>query len=263
MKTQLHTYRFNLANVEEREPYIQLCNKLKNTPGRGRWMNCISTTRKDCPAGEVELEESFLFDNQWNTESGFRVFDWYEEFYPQNRLIKDGHYLDITQEMIDIRNNNCVCGYCGEKYPTGQQEFCNKCLSSSYLKEDDLPLLRLVPISSKNEKRKPLTEAEREFLMNGFVEGQTNIAKEKQEKKLAELHADYEKTVRLAKLERDGFLWFIEQGIPVDNCIFYNHTERFCFGWRNRNQAQKSFTGAAREALLAKLARCPFNYDVE
>ena len=117
---------------------------------------------------DIELETSCLFSNQWNTACGKRVFDWYEAIYP-NRKIKEGHYLDITDEMRQIRQTTLVCGYCGKNYPNGKPGFCNACLDSEYLKESDLALLRLLPVALKFPTREPLTDSERATLLPQYV----------------------------------------------------------------------------------------------
>jgi len=124
IKTKLHYYNLNLEDEKQAEEYQELRQKLKNTEGRGRWLNTWSISNNDRLRNvngvveEVELETSWLSDNQWNTvdkgeEKGFRVFDWYEAVY-QNPLFKQGHYLEITQEMIDLRNDTLICPYDGK-----------------------------------------------------------------------------------------------------------------------------------------------------
>lgn len=62
---------------------------------------------------------------------------------------------------------------------------------------------------------------------------------------------------RDAKTERDGFLWFMNRGIRVDNLIFYTHTGCFCFGWRSPIDAE------LRDALLDVISEFPFPYDLK
>lgn len=217
-------------------------------------MNCISTKglRKNT-YGEIELDENNISDNQWKCEQGC-VFDWYEEVLP-NKLIKAGHYLDITQEMIDIRENNVKCGYCAHKYPKEiAPTFCVHCLDSSYLEEENLHLLRLYPHSFTG-RRPELSATEKEILTAAYVKARTSG--HTHQNKIDEINAEYEKLVALATYERDGYLWLVNHGIPIDNCLFYDHAKKFGFGWRT------PFTGEARNVLLEKLSRFPFNYDVK
>lgn len=61
----------------------------------------------------VELDTEYVFDDQWNTTCGLRLFDWAEAGY-DNKFIHEGYYLDLTQEMYDIRKNTYKCSFCGE-----------------------------------------------------------------------------------------------------------------------------------------------------
>lgn len=272
VKTTLHTYSFDLDRVEDREPYHQLKHKLLNTPGRGHRMHAIKTNHDFNPeAGEIELEPEHLFENQWNANVG-RVFDWYEEaiFSPyngkENKLIKRGHYLDITPEMVEIRQNTLKCGYTGDQFfwdhkQDGERPKFNtrqSALGSCYLKESELHLLRLLPVCEEfTGKRAELTPEERDYLLPLYIAAQTKTTGEAREKQLAEINAEFEKDHALAVMERDGKLWLLSNGVPLENVIFYTHTGRFNFGWRS------PFTGAARDALLAALAKFPFPYDVK
>lgn len=74
---------------------------------------------------------------------------------------------------------------------------------------------------------------------------------------IAELQAEFEAKRASATTERDGFLWLINNDLPTENCIYYNHAGRFCFGWRN------PYTVEARLVLLEALKQFPFEYDVK
>ncbi len=118
IKTILHKYSFNTKNEEEYSKYLALCETLRATPGRGPWMNATSLpgAKDNSPeAGEIELETTYLFENQWNTPT-HRVFDWYEGINCQAKHLKFGHYLDITPEMVSIRQNTYKCGYTGQQF---------------------------------------------------------------------------------------------------------------------------------------------------
>jgi hypothetical protein len=261
MKTTLHTYYFNLDNPKDREPYVRLCAELKSTPGRGRWMNCVSMDRvgharactpESIGSREVELKTEHLFDNQWNTASE-RLFDWYEEIVP-HRLIKSGHYLDITDEMRAIRDNTLKCGYTGQMCARPGPEFNLGALGSPHLKENDLHLIRFKPVSFTGN-REPLTQAEKDYLVPLYIEAQSRRGKDETRVFVAELHAEFSDTVRLARMKRDGFLWMVERGIRTENCIFYSHTETFSFGWR------EPISRAVRDKLLEATRGFPFKLE--
>jgi len=128
-KTILHYYRFALDKADEREQYFALCKILEDdlhlkkfdsiSPEHSKWYRESIVPLN----GEtIELETKFLFDNQWNTaptktsDNGLRVFDWAEAIYP-NRDIREGQWLEQTDEMIGLRNDNLKCHWCGNVSP--------------------------------------------------------------------------------------------------------------------------------------------------
>ena len=192
---------------------------------------------------EVTLEIDNLFDNQWNSAEGFRLFNKAQYRYA-NPKFKYGYWLEQTPEMVAILTGTAKCGYCGHKAPVGEKDFCDKCLGSPHLSEQDLHLLRMQPIEEpglretvKSErkryrKRAPLTEQERETLLPRYVEAQTKTLQELSQKAISDALKKCERKVKLANMEYDGTVRIAEAGIPLDNVIFYEHTETFCFGWR-------------------------------
>ena len=217
---------------------------------------------------EVTLETDNLFDNQWNTAEGFRLFNKAQYRYV-NPKFKCGYWLEQTPEMVAILTGTAKCGYCGHKAPVGEKDFCDKCLSSRHLSEEDLHLLRMQPIEEpglretvKSErqryrKRAPLTEQERETLLPKYVEAQTNGKHELAQKALSDAKEKCERKVKLANMEYDGTVRIAEAGIPLDNVIFYEHTETFCFGWRN------GLSDEVKEALKEKLKDFPYKLELK
>lgn len=262
MKTTLHRYSFNIRNASEDAAYHNLFRQLKDTPGRGRWLNAIATPGSDhgdAPEGEVELDTEFFFNNQWNTKCGHRVFDWYEGINLNNRNLKFGHYLDITQEMIDLRNNTLVCGYTWKHFPISSGLKFNTtdaALGSPYLKEEELYLVRLHPVSYTGNRAK-LTAKERDLLLPQYVKAQTQRLAVESKKRVANLHEEYAEAVLVAEIERDGFLWLIEHGINTENIIFYKHTKRFGVGWRH------PLSPSTEKVMVEKLSGFPFQYDID
>lgn len=268
MKTTLHTYHFNLNDPAQREPYVQLNARLRATPGRGRWMNVIpmrGSGYKSVGPGPVELETEHLFDNQWNSDKG-RVFDWYEAVNIDDKLIKTGHYLDITDEMIEIRKSTLKCGYTGMQFNSKADNtgsllngfnITRKALASPYLKEEDLHLLRVVPVCDDNKcgVRPKLTEDERGFLLELYVRAQSELALARKEELIKELNEEYDSDVETSRIKRDGFLWMIDHGIPIDNCIFYSHRRAFSFGWKSPMPA------SAQSAISQRMTGFPFEFS--
>jgi hypothetical protein len=271
LKTKLHKFSFNTDNPEDREPYYQLKTRLEaeiEAHKRGHKMHCIPSNRDFNPqAGVVEIETECLFENQWNSNVG-RLFDWYEEAVfadgQERPNIKRGHWLEITEEMLTLRQNTLKCRYTGEQFfwdakKDGIAPKFNtrkSALGSCYLKESELHLCRLFTLVDEHRSCEPLTDGEKSELLPLYIAAQLETTGAQREKQLAEIRADYDKTVANATKERDGFLWLLGHGVQIENCIFYTHTGRFGFGWRT------PYTGAAREALLKAVAKFPFDYDI-
>ncbi len=187
----------------------------------------------------VELETKHLFDNQWNTES-LRVFDWTLEALPAyQKHIRRGHWLEQTAEMREIRRNTHRCGYCSHQEAAAKGSvFCPACIDSEYLKESDLFLTRMMPVDSSGE-REPLTAAESAHLLPLYRAAQTHGSTERGKARIAKLRESIaekaKRKIANASTELEGYLWLIENGfgqLAANNVIFYDHTGRFGFGWR-------------------------------
>jgi len=269
LKTEIVAYYLNIDSAEDAAAYEALLDKL------GDFKNCFNVhadarpgNRDRIKSGPIELETKCLFNNQWNTteaSGNLRVFDWYEGIYPNSR-IKAGHYLVVTDEMQAIRDRTYSCGYCGhlhrEHHIVADAPFCKQCLGSEYLEVDNFKLLRLRPVSCSNRNFSDLTKAEHSKLMAEYILAQTkgNSARTKQllKEKLQKLKDACAKRVKLARIERDGFTWLIDNGVKTNNCIFYGHqgdSGTFVFGWRSGYAPEVS---AHMEGLL----QCfPFLYE--
>jgi len=274
LKTRIHSYYFN-TNVEiERTKYKMLVDKLK-----GMGLKCFCAWGGLSPNGhykewanpvaDIELETEHLFNNQWNTspikgvsDIGLRVFDWAED-YPIDfsKSIKKGHWIEQTKEMNELRWNTLTCGYCGRQEPAAKgYVFCPHCLGSTYLRQDELRLLRMLPCGhSFKAKREELTEAEKAHLLPLYLEAQKKTNKKKAVKQRAKILEDYRKADRTARTERDGKIWLIDHGYTnLNNVIYYAHRDRFCFGW------VKKFSEAEVSQLLDVLgSEFPFDYDIK
>jgi len=259
MKTTLHYYRFDMSKPGENEKYRLLCENLKK---QGlRCFDSISLDHNEFYKNKIkpldnqfiELDTSYLFNNQWNTDGNLRVFDWSEAIY-RNRNIKEGMYLDQTEEMHSIRLNTYKCGFCGAMFTHGG--FCNKCHGSEYLTENDLMLLRLLPIAGER-CRLPLTEAEKSKLMPAYIKEQTKTktkkAKAQREKIVNECQIESQKLI----IKKNGLLWLLDHNINIDNCIYYGHLNVFCFGW------QTPISESVKPELIKLLKNFPFDYKIE
>jgi hypothetical protein len=269
LTTKLHSYWFDIGNPSEAKAYAELCEKLRTTPGRGSFMNCWASNRETSHGnGTVTaiLETSCLFGNQWNTSEdspepfkNHRVFDWYEPIYT-NRSIKAGHYLDITSEMISVRQTTLQCGYCGKLYVEGKPGFCSACLDSPYLKQEELPLLRLLPVAdSFGANRAPLTPEESAELLPLYVSRQTTGSESRalkaRQAQFQRIEEKYRKEKQATEEEFQGMKWLWEHSVNLENVIYYSHTQKFSFGWR------QPLAPSVKSALLDLLCEFPFEYE--
>lgn len=219
---------------------------------------------------DVTFETDNLFDNQWNTVEGFRLFNKAKYTYA-NPKYKCGYWLEQTPEMVALLTGTAKCGYCGHKAPVGEKDFCDKCLGSPHLGEGDLYLLRMQPIEEpglretvKSERKRyrksvsaPLTKQERETLLPRYVEAQTSTQHELTQKAISDAHEKCVRKVKLANMKYYGMVCIAEAGIPLDNVIFYEHTETFCFGWRN------GLSDEVKEVLKEKLKDFPYKLELK
>jgi hypothetical protein len=265
MKTKLHSYHFDISKPDQNAAYESLVARLTADEGR-RFFNVYAMNGEHKTiTGEVTLETKHLFADQWNTSSdsptnpNARIFDWYEGIFP-NKKIKQGHWLEITDEMRSVRQTTLICGYCGKNYANGSEgSFCTSCLDSAYLKETELHLLRLLPVGLFMPKRQPLAQSELEQLLPLYVDRQTKgndsravKAKADARRRVVEKYTDAKDAI---ETEYKGFSWLLDHDISVDNVIFYSHTGKFCFGWRN------PLSESVKSNLLDQLAEFLFDYE--
>lgn len=271
IRTKIKYYRYELDKPEDNKRYKLLSDCLKN---QGlKLFDCISLELQSYEKktnffnkikqlenkGFIELETEYIFNNQWNTTEeslNLRVFDWYEEIYP-NRKIKEGYYLEVNKEMNQIRENTFKCGYCGKQYFKPKKEFCLSCLDSEYLTKEYLPLLRLRSVKNEDDKNKELTQEEQENLIKLYTEAQTKGNKERAIKKIESLKKRYKEDLKQAQTEYKGFMWLLENGINTDNCIYYNHSNLFTFGWRTLLSFE------IEQELIKQLKGFPFKYELK
>jgi hypothetical protein len=266
MKTIFHAYRFDTQNPEQSAAYEKLREQMKSK-GIKQFHAFGNYYLPELDGKELTLDTAFLFANQWNAEvltNGLRVFDWAEEHQQYQPNIKRGHWLEITDEMQAIRRETKKCGYCGKNYAPGTAKdlvFCSACLDSPFLKENDLYLLRLLPVADEDNKRMPLTDTERAALLPVYIEHQTTGANsravEATKKLRAEIENKFTSAIRNATDEHDGMLWLLDHGVNIENVIYYSHTSMFSFGWRSPVSA------SVKSHLLDVLCEFPYAYEIK
>jgi len=290
MKTKLHAYHFNCGDLSQSQAYLKLRDeRMKSESRRHDRINFVHTDTS--PSGcrfshltelssegatttyEVDLDLKHLFDDQWNTSdteghTGYRVFDWVEYYSPHNKSNIWGHWLEVTDEMVAARDNTNVCRYCGAQYgtcheghltaPRANPKFCKKCLGSPYLKESELWMLRLTPVSQKYSRpHDELSQEDLDWLKPRYVEAQLRGNEERREERLKKQRADLEKQQQLDDMKFDGMTRLLGADIELDNVIFHDHVPVFKFGWRN------GLSPSVVEAMQLKLREIEFPHPTE
>lgn len=291
IKAELVYFRIDVSRPEGREAYAKLCESLQKIPFKtwvtqGRFPNGttnfelhrfidslkekldIHLSWEDSQVfnREIHLETKHLFDDQWNTAEGFRLHNKASFEWPALH-IKEGYYIRQNPQMIAVLQGTAKCGYCGHQAPVGEKDFCDKYISSPYLKVSQLHLLRMEPIEAPERRTgkplktprsaKPLSEAELAVIMPRYVEAQTKLREQQAAKLRAEVEAGLSKVIELATIKRDGMIWILDAGIPTENLIFYPHTRTFTFGWRN------TVSKEVRTELVEKLKEFPFDFEIK
>lgn len=271
LKTRVHAYCYYIDKPEDKAAYDALKTKMA-----AQGTECFETWGggthylSQLDGREVELETKHLFDNQWNTapipgvsDKGYRVFDWAQD-YQEGTKQKKGHWLELTPEMIEARENRVACGYCGEQYARADApRFCPKCLGSEYLKPTDLHLLRIAGLGFK-AKRAELSPEERAELLPIYEARQRGEGDARavaaRAKYAARVEETYQEKTSEAKTEYDAQTWLLAQGANMrvlQNVIYYKHKDLFTFGWR------EPMNGADLDWLLAHLSEFPFEYTIK
>lgn len=286
MKTKLHTYSFNLSVIPEHQAYTLLKERIMRESHRRDRINFVTSRGELCALDhltklgdvdgittyEVELDVKHLFDNRWNTATtegltGYRVFDWVEYFDSYNRNRIWGHWLEVTDEMVEVRQKTLVCGYCATHYGEVHEShlpvdetapgFCKECLGSPYLKEDELYMLRLLPADRKNGHREPLTDDERALLMPRYLDAQLHGQEARRLEKVTKQRDRLASQRALDEMKFDGMTRLLDAGIDIENVIFHDHHPVFKFGWRSE------LSPSVAEAMQAKLAEIKFPHPTE
>ena len=269
--TRLHHYRFDVSKPGEASAYAELLENTLKKIGFPVWTMDLRNGYSADPNGwrfmdkirkcadPVALETDHLFADQWNSEQGLRMFNWAECVYSSYH-IKEGYWIEQTEEMRDVLRNTHKCGYCGAQDAANGYIFCPHCTGSAYLTEEDLHLTRMLPVAYKGNRAK-LTKAERTLLLPIYREaqlhgqGDRSIAAAKAAR--VRVDAEYQAATRKAEAEHKGFTWLLDRGLQIDNAIYYSHTGRFCFGWR------QGVSESVKSTLLDVMSEFPFPCDIK
>jgi len=287
--TRLHRYSYDLYTDEGREAWERLQAELgaKGVKCQEMWGDLNGPA--SLPDGaqesveEIVIDLSHIFSNQWNTIwpepqgkcNGERVHDWYKYYEVRGRKCARGHWVEITPQLQAAREQTSTCAYCGKHYgpmhakaPTNG--FCDACLDSPYLKETELKLLRLVPLSEeRNYSDDTLPEGLRQLYVERQTTGANSRANQRKDKQRQSVLDEYQEKVDSvtkangnAVIERDGKLWLWERGVDLENVIYYSHTQSFEFFWRNKYSGGPSQSVKEKMVTLLESERFPYKYQI-
>jgi hypothetical protein len=256
MKTKAYFYHFrNTDKPNGAKAYDQFRQAMKRQgyrkfdawSGPREWQ--LLKQLKDIPGHMIELDTGYLFDDQWNTTDGIRIFDWREmnNVGNINHPSRTGYYLEQTPEMINIRSTTYQCRFCGKQYVNPDQTFCLACIDSEYLEIGNLPLLRLSAVKDRWKRNYPkLTDDEKAYLLPLFNQGREKLARIKREKQCERAELD----LRLASIEYRGKIWLCDHEINVEHVYFYNHGRKFTLTFKD-------------EKDVPDLSGFPYDYEIK
>lgn len=259
IKVTLKQYSFDTnRSPEDRKAYENLVKDLK-----ARGLKCFSAigNRGEQLNGEFEIETKILFDNQYNTVEGVRIFEWREPYDINHTGIKVGYYIDSDiSELREAQNTQYKCNYCGRRYSLAElpdSGYCTACRGSEYLTPKEYKLLKLTPVVESNPEFDEVPESVISDIKAVQKEARKESAQQTLESALNSAQKTFDDSVKSARLMHEATLWLVEQGFGeyADNLIYYNHNDRFCFGWRN--------SLSSTDPILDVLTEFPFDYDIK
>jgi hypothetical protein len=268
IKTVLHAFTFNTREPEEAAAW-QALKESRKADGVKLFDTICGTVANDSQAYKyrdafraldgqvVELDVEYIFDDQWNS-ANLRLHDFYAVSVFDVRHRISGYWLEITDDMRNIRATRCKCGYCGHQMDMPDvPAFCPKCIGSEYLEVKDLHLTRMQPVI--NDKRLPLTEAELAERLPVYKAAQIHGNTERDKARIASLREsllkDRDAAIKHANAEYDGMIWLLDHGVSTGNAIYYKHIEKFSFGWRT------PIAKELREDMAKELEGFPFPWE--
>ena len=260
LTTVLHTYRFDLATAEARDAYDKLRLSLKALGLRKLHVAVATTYALGVLDGrDILLDTDYLFSDQWNViRPAARLFDWFEAAWP-NQDIKEGYWLEQTDDMRNARRVRHTCGYCGyqvDVFTPTETMWCDQCLDGEHLQEEDLPLLRLRSVAATRSRD---DECPAPAWLAEQYRARQRAARDVRLREMKDVKlAKCRQGLQDAQMEYDGFEWLVEHDLPFDDIIFYPHTQTFRWGWG------KPIPQAKADKIKARLEAdaFPFKYEI-
>jgi hypothetical protein len=258
-------YRFNLDKPEEAEAYKNLSfPKCKvwtmyyYSPSTKKQRDFGASLKKLGERKTIDLETKHLFSNQWNTTEEYenlRIHRWAEWDYP-NRDIKEGYFIEITEELQHLLDNTLACEYCSHQEPktVSNPTYCPSCVGSEYLSEDLLPLTKLQPVSSKKKR----DSFDKDLYLKEHGDKLTKVLTDRKAKKRDDLIEKYESKAALNKFQFETQLLLLDnEVIDLNNVIYYDHRKMWTFGWYTK------LTDEEKVTLAQKLSSINFPHQYE
>lgn len=221
-----------------------------------------------------DLNPLNVFSNQFNaTVSGKdkaeRFFDcriFYEPTPYGGRTLTRNGYICEPGPGYDALNALRVayleCGYCGARHEAHLgKTWCDRCLSSQYLKPGDLPLLALHPLYEHNPNR---SRAVPQYLRKQYEAAQAVASKTRADKMVRDKLQALEDRKTHADIEIAVLTTLGNHGLHVryfDNLIYYPHTGTFTFGWRTPLSDDEA--KSVREALDSTGLSSRYTFEIK
>lgn len=192
-------------------------------------------TREGFHFHEFELDPTHLFEDQFNTACGLRLFDQCRIKYP-NKDLKVGYIVTNLDELNAARSKVRKCGYCGNQLEApSQAEWCPKPHLDIPFDRIHLTYLRSLykpQLATQEQVEARCVEVWPLHLSNP----DSPIYNQKIAERITDLSA--RKTAAMKKIDEEMTIIskLANLGVPyhlIENCIYYDHKQAVCFGWRN------------------------------
>lgn len=243
MKILITTYRFYATKYPDR--LEKLTKLLKDNKVKKPWVvhhpqnlqveDQLIGTREGFHFHEFELDPTHLFDDQFNTKCGLRLFDQCRIDY-LNKDLKAGYIVTNLDDLRAVRSKVKKCDYCGYQSEASSQtgDWCPKPhLDIPY---DHLHLTYLRSIHKPQLATQEQIEARwQEVWPLHLANPTSSIYRERVAARLCELSG--RKLTATKKIDEEMAIIrkLANIGVPyclIENCIYYDHKQAVCFGWR-------------------------------
>ena len=196
----------------------------------------IPRSREGFHFHEFELDPNHLFDNQFNTVCGLRLFDQCRIDYP-NKDILSGYIIINLADLNAVRSQVKKCGYCGGQYEASSHtgDWCPKphldvtfdSMHLTYLRSLYKPVLATQEqVEARWTEVRPLHISNPDSpIYNHMI---AELIRDLSDRKIAATKKFDDEMAIISK--------FAELGVPyhlIKNSIYYDHKQAVCFGWRD------------------------------